>query len=269
MKLNIYLLLFTILISTSCHTGKLTVVADSPSSLKEISAIEKTVNSDLLWVIEDAGNKNNLYGLNAKGDIIKDISIDNIQNIDWEDLTSDDSGNIYIGDFGNNNKERKNFAIYKVTNPEKASAVSTAEVISFKLPKKMKSQDFESFFLYNDYFYIFSKDHKETKLFKVPNTIGDHEASYLSEVKLKGKNTKVTSADISEDGKIVALLNHDKLWKLTDYTSDDFLNGTIEAIEFNHDSQKEGINFISSRKVLITDERTKNEGGNIYSFGLD
>jgi hypothetical protein len=269
MKLNIYLLLFTILISTSCHTGKLTVVADSPSSLKEISAIEKTVTSDLLWVIEDAGNKNNLYGLNAKGDIIKDISIDNIQNIDWEDLTSDDSGNIYIGDFGNNNKERKNFAIYKVSDPENTNTKATAGVISFKLPKKMKSEDFESFFLYNDNFYIFSKDDKETKLFKVPNIIGNHEASYISEVKLKGKNTKVTSADISEDGKTVALLNHDKLWKLTDYTSDDFLNGTIEAIEFDHDSQKEGINFIDSNTVLITDEKTKHKGGNLYEFKLN
>jgi uncharacterized protein YjiK len=268
MNLNIYLLLLTLLISTSCNTGKLNVVADLPSSLKEISAIEKTKTSDILWVVEDAGNKNNLYGLDVKGDIIKDIRIENIQNIDWEDLTSDSFGNIYIGDFGNNNKKRKNFAIYKVSNPEKANAIATAEVISFKLPKTMKSQDFESFFLYNDTFYIFSKDHKETKLFKVPNTIGDHEASYISEVKLKGKNTKVTSADISEDGKTVVLLNHGQLWILADYESDDFLSGTIEATTFDHDSQKEGINFIASNTVLITDEKNKYSGGNLYTFSL-
>nr|WP_321243034.1 hypothetical protein [uncultured Psychroserpens sp.] len=269
MNLNIYLLLFTILISTSCNSGKLTVITDLPSSLKETSAIEKTTTSDILWVIEDAGNKNNLYGLNSKGDIIKDISISNIQNIDWEDLTSDTLGNIYIGDFGNNNKKRENFAIYKVSNPENASAETTAEVISFKLPKNMKSEDFESFFLHNGSFYIFSKTHKKMKLFKVPNTVGDHEASYISEIKLKGKNTKVTSADISSDGKTVVLLNHDKLWKLTDYNADDFFNGTIKAIEFDHDSQKEGINFIVPNKVLITDEKTKNEGGNLYSFSLN
>ena len=269
MNLNIYLLLFTVLISTSCNTGKLSVITDLPSSLKETSAIEKTTTSDILWVIEDAGNKNNLYGLNSKGDIIKDISISNIQNIDWEDLTSDTFGNIYIGDFGNNNKKRENFAIYKVSNPENASAETTAEVISFKLPKHMKSEDFESFFLHNGSFYIFSKTHKKMKLFKVPNTVGDHEASYISEIKLKGKNTKVTSADISSDGKTVVLLNHDKLWKLTDYNADDFFNGTIKAIEFDHDSQKEGINFIVPNKVLITDEKTKNEGGNLYSFSLN
>jgi uncharacterized protein YjiK len=255
--------------TTSCDTGKLTVIADSPSSLEEISAIEKTSISNTLWVIQDAGNSNHLFGLNIKGDIIKDISISNIQNIDWEDLTSDNFGNIYIGDFGNNSKKRKNFAIYKVTNPEKSESTTTAEVISFKLPKNMKSEDFESFFLHDGNFYIFSKDHKKCKLFTVPNKIGDHTASYISEEKLKGKNTKVTSADISDDGKTVVLLNHDKLWTLNGYKKDDFFSGSKEDLEFDHDSQKEGINFIAPNKVLITDEKTKNEGGNIYSFHID
>ncbi|SDR86877.1 hypothetical protein SAMN04515667_0868 [Formosa sp. Hel1_31_208] len=269
MNLNIITLFILFFLISSCDTGKLTVIADLPSSLKETSAIEKVKDSELLWVIEDAGNKNNLYGLSVHGDIIKDIDIDNVQNIDWEDLTSDTYGNIYIGDFGNNSKKRENFAIYKVTNPSEAKDSVDAQVISFQLPKDMKSQDFESFFLFDGYFYIFSKDHKKCKLITVPNVIGDHVAVYISEVKLKGKHTKVTSADISDDGNTVVLLNHDKLWKITNFTGADFFSGTIDAIKFDHDSQKEGINFINSNTVLITDEKTKHEGGNIYRFALD
>ena len=259
------LFLFT---TTSCNTGKLDVIADLPSSLKEISAIEKTVTSNTLWVIQDAGNNNTLYGLNINGDIVKDIHLKNIQNIDWEDLTSDIDGNIYIGDFGNNSKKRENFAIYKVTNPEDVSSKANAEVITFKLPKGMKSEDFESFFLRHDTFYIFSKDDKKCKLFKVPNIIENHVAEYISDIKLKGKNTKVTSVDISDDGKVIVLLNHDKLWKLTNYSPGDFFSGSIEAIEFDHDSQKEGINFINSNTLLITDEKNKKNGGNLYSIKL-
>ncbi|MDG5490286.1 hypothetical protein [Psychroserpens sp. SPM9] len=270
MHFNILLLILSLFFTTSCQTGKLTPLASLPAGLKEISAIEKTQNSNMLWVIEDAGNKNNLYGLDTKVKVEKNLEIENVQNIDWEDLTSDTDGNIYIGDFGNNSKKRKNFAIYKVSHPENAEGSSvTAEVITFKLPKDMKSEDFESFFLYNGNFYMFSKDHKKCELIKVPNQVGDHVATYISEVKLKGKNTKVTSADISDDGKTVVLLNHERLWKLTDFTADDFLSGTIESQTFEHKSQKEGINFISSNKVLITDEQTKNEGGNLYSFNLD
>jgi len=269
MPLYINFIFLLSLLTTSCDSGKLTPLADLPSSLKEVSAIEKTTTSDLLWVIEDAGNKNNLYGLDHEVTIKKNLEISNVQNIDWEDLTSDAAGNIYIGDFGNNSKKRKNFAIFKISQPQDAETSTTAEVISFKLPKKMKSEDFESFFLYDNSFYIFSKDHKKCKLFKVPNQIGNHEAEFLSEVKLKGKNTKVTSADISNDGKTVVLLNHDRLWKLTNYKSDDFFGGTIEALGFDHDSQKEGINFIDSKSILITDEKTKHEGGKLYSFQLN
>lgn len=269
MKLHLKVLIVIFFLIASCDTGKLVVMADLPSSLKEISAIELSKDSDILWVIEDAGNKNNLYGLNLKGDIIKDIDIDNIQNIDWEDLTSDNDGNIYIGDIGNNSKKRKNFAIYKVSNPANTEKSTTAEVISFRLPKRMKSEDFESFFLYQGWFYLFSKENKKTQLIKVPNQVGDHVAEYISELKLKGKNTKVTSADITDDGKTVVLLNHDKLWKLTNYRADDFFSGIQEVYEFDHDSQKEGINCMSPNEVLITDEKTKHEGGNLYRFSLN
>ncbi|WP_047550672.1 hypothetical protein [Psychroserpens sp. Hel_I_66] len=266
MNFNSFFIIILFFSTSSCYTGKVTPLADLPSSLKEASAIEKTKNSDLLWTIEDAGNKNNLYALNSKIEIVKNLEIENAQNNDWEDLTSDNFGNIYIGDFGNNSKKRENFTIYKITNPEKATDLTTAEVISFTLPKKMESEDFESFFLYNDYFYIFSKSDKDCKLFKVPNRKGDHEANYIAEVKLDGKHTKVTSADISDDGKTVVLLNHERLWKITDFKSDNFFDGKVKSLAFEHDSQKEGVVFIHDNEVLITDEKTKHEGGKIYDF---
>jgi hypothetical protein len=250
----------------SCNTGKLNVLADIPSSLKETSAIEKTTNSNILWVIQDSGNANHLYGLNTKGDIIKDIKIVNADNMDWEDLTSDSEGNIYIGDFGNNSENREYFTIYKVSNAENAKASTHASLINFTLPKDMKSVDFESFFLYKEFFYVFSKDRKRCELIKIPNEEGKHVATYVSKIELKGKHNKVTSADISDNGQIVVLLNHDKLWKLSNYSNDDFFNGKMEVLEFEHDSQKEGVSIIKENQVLITDERHKSNGGNIYYF---
>lgn len=268
MQLNLKCLILAVFLISSCDTGKLTVVGDLPSSLKETSALEHTPNSDLFWVIEDHGNKNNLYGLNAKGHIVKDIDIENSENEDWEDLTSDAEGNIYIGDFGNNNKNREKFTIYKVPQPDKAKDIITAQSIHFELPNEMKSEDLEAFFLYNDAFYIFSKDHKKCELIKVPNQIGNHKATYIAEIQLKGKHNQVTSADISDDGKTVVLLNHDKLWKLTGYTSDNFFSGSVEPLLFEHDSQKEGIVFTSENQVYITDEKKKHEGGNMYRFQI-
>jgi hypothetical protein len=268
--INSYFLMNSFIITsiflTSCNTGKLKVIADLPSSLKEISAVETISNSNLIWVIEDSGNKNTLYGLNSDGKIIKNLEISNATNIDWEDLTSDEQGNLYIADFGNNSKKRKDFSIYKIENPKNKSSKVFAEKINFNLPKSINSEDFEAFFIFQDSFYIFSKEQKKAILIKVPNAVGHHEAELVTEFNLDGKNNLITSADISSDGKTVILLNHDKLWKLSEYTSDNFLKGAIEEFNFDHNSQKEGICFKDENTIYITDERAHGTGGNLYEL---
>lgn len=251
----------------SCNTGKLKPIADLPNGLKEASAIEVVNHSNLLWTIEDSGNKNNLYGLDIKGQIVKDIDINNSSNIDWEDLTSDEEGNIYIGDFGNNSKNRDDFTIYKVSHL--ASNKAHAKRITFTLPKKVNSEDFEAFFLLNNHFYIFSKENKSCMLIKVPNTIGKHVAEVVTHFKLKGKDAKITSAAINKSKNTIVLLNHDRLIRITNFKNDNFFKGDIKTIKFEHNSQKEGICFKNDTTVYITDERNKNEGGNIYEFKIN
>ncbi|MEZ4803582.1 MAG: hypothetical protein R2797_12490 [Gelidibacter sp.] len=262
-------LIISALLLWSCDTGKLKVVADIPNHLKEVSAAEITSTSDLIWVIEDAGNDNHLYGLDNKGNIKKDLIVLNSENKDWEDLTSDDEGNIYIGDFGNNSKKRENFTIYKIANPENAKDKVSAEAINFKLPKGKKSEDFEAFFMYKDSFYIFSKESKNCVMLKIPNTLGDHTAELAKEFNLDGKKNLITSADISDNGKTVVLLNHDKVWKLTNFESDDFFGGKIEALPFDFTSQMEGVCFKDSSTLYLTDESNGAEGSNLYKFVMN
>ncbi|WP_397363727.1 hypothetical protein [Olleya sp. R77988] len=257
------------LLLMSCSTGKLTVVGSIDGDLDEVSAAQLVSNSDLIWTIEDAGNKNNVYGLNLKGNIVKDIDISNAKNIDWEDLTTDNKGSLYIGDFGNNSRKRKTFFIYKVENIANIKNKTEAKTITFTLPENIKSEDFEAFFLWKDYFYIFSKTHKKTMLLKVPNQIGNHVATFITEYKLKGKDTRVTSADISPDGKTVILLNHDKIWKLSNFKIDNFFEGNVKNIPLNHDSQKEGICFKNNTSIYITDEDSGKEDNKIYLLKLN
>lgn len=262
-------LIFLMLIASSCqHSELLTVEGSINNSLDEVSAAEYVVNSNLIWVIEDAGNDNHLYGLNTKGKIIRDITILNAENTDWEDLTSDHKGNIYIGDFGNNSKNRELFKILKIKNEELNASRVSAEIIEFALPTDLKSKDFEAFFLFNNEFYIFSKESKKFIVLKVPNIAGRHEATIRSDYNLKGNRNKITSADISLNNDMALLLNHDKLWMLSGFEGDDFFSGDIEMLPFKHNTQKEGVCFINDSIVFLTDERKDYEGGNIYSFSL-
>lgn len=261
-------LIFLFIIATACQAlGNLSFVADINNSLKEVSAIEYDRTNNMFWVIEDSGNKNNLYGLNAEGKIIRDIDISNADNIDWEDLTKDDQGNIYIGDFGNNDESRQEFVIYKIDFKDLNKKVVNASVISFKLPQEQSSKDIEAFFLLHNNFYFFSKESKKFVVFRVPNMEGVQIADVLYTHNLNHKNSKITSADISEDGTIV-LLNHDRLWKLSNYNDDDFFSGDVTMKKFLHNSQKEGICFKGTSEVYISDEREGGKGGNIYSFKI-
>lgn len=259
----IYLIVFAL---SSCDSGKLTVLADLPMRITESSAAEFLPNVPLLWTIQDRGNAAEVYGLDKSASIKKLLKVTNAKNHDWEDLTSDSNGNLYIGDFGNNHKDRKEFTIYKLARPENESSEIQAETIQFKLPKNQNSEDFEAFFLWKGHFYIFSKNQKKGIVVKVPNKIGIHTAKILDNFELKGTDPRITSADISDDGKSIVLLTHDKLYLITDFIEDDFFNGTVETIFFNHDSQKEGIVFSEKNKVIITDEKNSSFGGNVYSL---
>lgn len=261
-------LILILLIVSSCGTGKLKVLADLPMSLKEASAAETIPGVPLLWTIQDRGNDPVVYGLNKDVSIEKHLTVTNAENQDWEDLTSDEQGNLYIGDFGNNHKNRDEYTIYKLKQPEKSSSSIEAERIRFQLPEEHKSEDFEAFFLWKGYFYIFSKNHKKGIVVKVANTLGFQSAEIISTFDLEGKNKRITSADISDDGKKVALLAHDKLYLITDFSEDDFFSGNIKILNFEHDSQKEGIVFSKANEVVITDERSSGSGGHIYQFKL-
>jgi uncharacterized protein YjiK len=263
-------LILITLITVSCQSaGQLKIEGSINNSIKEASAAETTPQSDLIWTIEDSGNDSDLLGLDSSGKIVKKVAITNASNIDWEDLTSDKDGNIYIGDFGNNNEKRKHFRILKINHNDLDRKTAEAEIIDFTVPKKKYSKDFEAFFLYNNSFYIFSKETKKFITLQVPNSPGKHKAVLRSDFNLDGKNNKITAADISDDGKSIVLLNHDKVWKITDFKNDDFFSGNIEALPFDHNSQKEGVCFKDSTSIYIIDERNGDEGGNIYTFKLN
>lgn len=67
-----------------------------------------------LFSHNDSGNDPDLYEIDtATGKTIFTYHVINAKNVDWEDITSDNSF-IYIGDIGNNNGNRKDLCIYKI-----------------------------------------------------------------------------------------------------------------------------------------------------------
>ncbi|CAM4113877.1 hypothetical protein ZORO111903_01635 [Zobellia roscoffensis] len=281
---NLSLQIVVLFLFYSCaNHGQLIYVTKLPKSLEENSGIA-AYNDNSAWFIEDSGNDDIITKVDYRGEVLKELKVKNGKNKDWEDLTEDKKGNLYIGDFGNNNSSRKNLVIYKLPNPEyEGGDHITAEQITFRYPEQKKFPpkknerlyDAEAFFHYNNYLYIFTKNRAdpftgESLVYRVPDTKGDYEAEFLGKITPCNDwdTCRITSADISPDGKTVALLSTGKIWTISNVDLEDLPNSTLEEIDLLVRSQLESITFIDNTTLLLSDEETKTDGGNLYKYEL-
>jgi len=274
---RLYIALLPFLI-VSCSGSETQLKVAGKLSLKEVSGLEYINGS--LWALEDSGNKNSIYKLSADGNIEQEINVTNAKNTDWEELTSDKQGNLYIGDFGNNDSDRKDLVIYKLAhnNYDKVSSVISfyyPEQKEFPPKKSNLIYDSEAFFEHNGNFYLFTKNRSkgfngDFKVYKIPNKVGNHAAQLLGTLKTCDNFRKcaITGADISPDGTKAVLVSGDKIWLLTNFGDDNFEKASMQPIELHHWSQKEGIAFKDNDVITIADEKAKKEGGNLYEVKL-
>ncbi len=266
------------------YHGDLTYLGKLPSKLSEVSGIA-SLDSTTAWVIEDNGNKDHIYSINLDGRLTKSFKVKNAKNDDWEDLTIDDEGNLYIGNFGNNANERKDLSIYKLPNPEKEKGSKIeAEKISFHYPEQTKFPpkksklmfDCEAFFYRNGFLYLITKNRAwpydgKAFIYKIPAQKGSYSAELVGTFTscTDPQFCSITAADISPDRTKIALLGSGYIWLFTDFSSDDFTDGTVRAIDVKHRTQQESICFLDNNTVLIVDEQSKTKGRNLYSYKID
>jgi len=248
-----------------------------PLILEEVSGLYFQAPNKFWWH-NDSGAQPKLYQTDKKGKLTQTIFLENIQNRDWEDLTHDDEGNIYIGDFGNNKNARRDLKIY-IYHPEKETLDSIAFTYPdqklFPPPSPQCNFDMEGFFWHKGQLHLFSKNRLGvgdyfTKHYTLDAKPGSQEAVLKDKIFLKGR--VVTAAAISPDGKTVALLSY--LYKrrkpipkskasvffFRDFEGTDFFKGKMNKMKvpsFIFSTQYESLDFLDNENILIASERTK------------
>lgn len=263
--------------STSTITPE--VLGQLPISIKESSGLWVETNNSF-WTHNDSGGSPVLYNIDSTGKILQIKRIANATNFDWEDLTSDEKGNFYIGDFGNNKQNRKSLQIYKIPHPGTVEDERIpASVIEFSLPDQnsfppnaaAKNFDIEAMISFKDHLYLFSKNNTNPytgycKMYKLPNEPGQYEAELIDSVYLGGSyfESSVTGAALSKDFKHLVLLSYSKLTIFSCFQEADFFSGISTTHQLSNISQKEAISFLDNRYIYITDEVFHNYGGYLY-----
>ncbi len=234
----------------------------------------------LLWTINDSGGENKIYGFDFTGKMQREIEIKNAQNVDWEEITQDEKY-IYVGDFGNNNGNRKNLRIYKVKKKDlnKKDNKVKAEVIEFAYANQNDFQftiretafDCEAMVPLNDELYLFTKNWKDqtTSVYKIPKREGKYRLSPIDTFNVIGL---VTGADISPDKKSLVLLGYKDfipfLWLYSGFQSDHFFAGEKSYLLMDSitNAQTEGVCFLNDNILLISCEQTSSFPQQVFLF---
>src|SRR4051812_4038205 len=114
------------------------------------------------WTHCDSGNDPSIYAITREGKFIAEYRL-NVKNNDWEDISIDDEGHLYIGDIGNNGGKHKEIHVHRLDEPDPTGSPPPGGIGNAKVNKTWKISypdtpfDAESLFIYKDQGYIISK----------------------------------------------------------------------------------------------------------------
>lgn len=245
------------------------IISSLPSTLSENSGMLVS-NENAIWLHNDSGDSAKLYLIDTFGTILKTVLISNVTNVDWEDITHDNQGRVYIGEFGNNNNSRQDLKVYRIPHPDSISGNTiVAETIEYYYPEQTafppanseKKYDTEAVIHFQDSLYFFTKDRTSphqgyTWLYQIPADTGTHAAVLLDSFQTNQISYifEVTGAALSPNQEQLALLGANRIWWFTDFTGNRFFDGTVQTILLNSTSQKEALDFVDNERLYFSNE---------------
>ncbi len=219
----------------------------------------------------DSGNAAELFEIDtATLEVNRVVTISNAQNIDWEDITQDDTY-IYIADIGNTNGNRTDLGIYRIRKSDYDSSDSiTADWIGFSysdqqsfLASPTSDWDAEALTIIRGQLTLFTKRWKSggTTAYTIPNSPGEHSALNIGTSMVNGL---VTAATYNPESNILYLLGYSQflqpfLFRFEDPPGPLSFGGTGQQINLDIGfGQAEGICYVDHNTYYISTERFEN-----------
>jgi len=241
--------------------------------IKEASGLVKSrLQENVFWTHNDSGDRPRIFPVIKDGDIIKanstkhysGVFLENAKNVDWEDITTDDKGNLIIGDCGNNKNKRKNLAFYIINEPLPTQS-TTAKIIKKipfyypdqqGFPPENRNFDSEAIFWARGKIYLLTKHRSDnfTKLYRL-DSVDPSKSNPLTLISRFEIHDQVTAADASLDGKKLVVLTFSAVWlfEVSD-SSDNYFAGKISYLPISA-NQCEAICFDDNSLIIANEQR--------------
>ena len=282
------IIITTFLIGTFNAIAQITNVEvkfDLPITINESSGA--IFFNNRLITHNDSGNENKLYELDTiSGLVTRTVTIVNATNVDWEDMTHDQSY-IYIGDIGNNNGTRTDLKIYKINKSDYLNSDDvSAEIINFSYSDQTDFSsnpnstewDAEALLSFDtNYLLLFTKNwiNGTTKVYPIPKSSGTYAVNSLTTtLPNAGLITGATYNPITNKVYIIGytLILQAFVWICENFTDYDVFSGTNTQISLTSlgMEQAEGITYVNANRYFITSESFSissfSDSGKLMSF---
>ena len=269
------------------------------STLNELSGLVKSRRfDDVYWAHNDSGDQARLFAIDHLGKIIfpsflagefhgevsargktpwPGLPILVAANVDWEDIATD-AEHLYIADMGNNGNARRDLGVYVIPEPNPRAAELTRPVSFLPIrypeqreyPAKLWHYDSEALFVFQDKLYFITKHRQPGKIdkFEVGAVLYRLDTRYtdrfniLTRVDTHSAMSVATGADLSPDGRYLAVISYRDFWLFEKpVANDQWLSGTAYRLPlpWRESKQVEAVAWADNEQLVIG-----NEEGELY-----
>ena len=239
--------------------------------LKEVSGlVVGRTNSDLVYMIEDKGGRNEVYVFDKKGNYKTTLIITGVANIDWEDLAigldkKTGKNYVYIADIGDNDAKRDYVRIIRFEEPKLEGQIKSSyiirdtEILKVRYPGGAKDAETLMFDPFSEVLYIVSKREEVAMVYEVSFHTNPSEvlAKRVAELPFK----KLVGGDISSEGNKIVLKDKKNVY-VWDNSGKNIIqtlvtNPPLKLSNYVVEPQGESIGFDSVSNDFFTITETK------------
>ena len=242
-------------------------------------------HKDVLWTLNDSGNSAKIFPLRLDGRLVKSaesagITLEGAENFDWESMTSDDQGVLYIADSGQNFDFARTPIIYAVDEPDTLIGVNSVPVLR-TIPYRYEDQsgffmprvefDVEAIFYADQHLYLLTKGWGKgvsnkgiSKWYRLDEQRSGLDGTARLQARIDFGGALVTGAEVDPSGLRLAVLAKRSVWLFErEAQGQDWWKGSIRHLRTRDIGVAEGICFYGDRLYISTEE------GELYAIRLE
>lgn len=225
--------------------------------LSEPSGLTAGRQPGVLWTHNDSGDGPVIYAVGVDGRFLGRFAVRGAKARDWEAITADDRGNLYVGDIGNNGNARRDLTVYRLPEPTVPleggpveGEVAVERAIRFYYPEQKDfpptARNYDAEALFYDpqvsALYLLTKHRGDmaTVLYRFDDLTNDDFVPLSARGRFvvggdpESFGGMVTGADLSPDGRFLAVLTYHALFIFErPVEGDDWLGQLRNRIDFD------------------------------------